>query len=218
MSRVLIFTGGRLTDWSVSHIRSDDYLIGADRGAAFLINLGFRPNMAIGDFDSVTSEQRAHIRSHSDTFEECDPILKDYTDTELAFQLALDRSPDEIILFGALGTRVDHSLANIHLLLRAAEQGIRCRIIDECNELQATTGELQITNQDGAYTYVSLLPLTIEVTGIHLEGFRYPLYNATLTIGQSLGISNELIGTSGTIRIRSGALLVIQSKDNDTVE
>lgn len=63
------------------------------------------------------------------------------------------------------------------------------------------------------YTYTSLLPMTSEVTGIQLEGFMYPLHNATLKMGQSRAVSNKLMASKGTISIKSGLLLVIQSKD-----
>ncbi|MNJ71295.1 Thiamine pyrophosphokinase [compost metagenome] len=80
------------------------------------------------------------------------------------------------------------------------------------NNYVTLTGSSSIVQSRG-YTYVSLLPLTPEVTGIYLDGFMYPLEDATLKIGQSLGISNRLLDTEGTVRIESGFLLIIQSKD-----
>jgi len=110
-----------------------------------------------------------------------------------------------------LGTRFDHSLSNIHLLRKALEAGIPCRIIDERNIIMLTDSGLTV--QANGFPYVSLLPLSLDVTGITLTSFRYPLEEASLRIGQSLGISNELTGSEGHIRIRTGLLLVIQSRD-----
>lgn len=210
--RVLIFTGGRLGKWALERIGAGDYLIGADRGAAFLIRHGHRPDFVVGDFDSVSAEELEEIRRASREVQECDAIDKDYTDTELAFNFALSRNPGEILLFGALGTRFDHSLANVHLLRKALDAGIPCAVIDEYNEIRLTDSRLAV--RKSRYDYISLLPLSERVTGVTLEGFQYPLDGATLTIGQSLAVSNRFAGDTGMIRIASGLLLVIQSTDH----
>ena len=209
--RILIFTGGNLESWAFELIHQEDLLIGVDRGALFLVQHGYKPDLALGDFDSVSEGEKAEILKQAQTFFDCDPIMKDQTDTEMALMWALDQQPEEILVFGALGTRFDHSLANVHLLRRSLERNIPCRIIDQYNMLQLMDRQLVV--QKGAYTHVSLLPLSIEVTGITLDGFKYPLNQATLTIGDSLGISNLLMGPSGEITIDSGLLLIIQSKD-----
>ncbi|MDU2241010.1 MAG: thiamine diphosphokinase, partial [Paenibacillus sp.] len=98
VNRVLIFAGGRLDPGMLREVRSDDVLIGADRGALFLVEHGFKPDLAVGDFDSVSHEEFALIRKHSKEILACDPIDKDLTDTELAFDLAVRRSPAEIVL------------------------------------------------------------------------------------------------------------------------
>lgn len=209
--RVLIFTGGRLGSWALDGIKPQDYLIGADRGALFLVNQGLQPDAAIGDFDSVTKEEQELIRINSGHFFSCDPLDKDYTDTELAFDHAAKLHPSEIVLLGALGTRFDHSLANVHLLLKARSLHIPCTIKDEFNEIILTDSKVQVSAK--GYTHVSLLPLTPEVTGITLDGFLYPLHEAALIMGQSLGISNVPVAENAQIRIRTGLLLVIRSKD-----
>jgi thiamine pyrophosphokinase len=209
--RIVIVTGGTLGDWALSHIRPGDVLIGADRGALFLVRHGLRPAVALGDFDSVTAAEREEIRRGSDAFVECDPVQKDWTDTEMAFDTALERHPGEIVLLGALGSRFDHTLANVHLLRRGLEKGIGCTIVDACNEVRLIDRSAELVR--GGYTHVSLLPLTMQVSGITLRGFRYPLTDAVLTIGQSLGISNVIEQERASITIRDGLLLVIQSKE-----
>lgn len=211
-NRIIICTGGRLGDWVHSCIGAGDRLVGADRGALFLVQNGYTPDLALGDFDSVTSRELELIRSRSRETIAYDPIDKDYTDTELAFRYALDQSPSEIRLLGALGSRFDHSLANVHLLKLALEQGIPASITDEHNTISlAKEGTVELYQSQ--YSQISLLPLSEEVTGITLRGFVYPLHEATLRIGQSLGISNILADPVGTLTVRTGTLLVIQSKD-----
>jgi thiamine pyrophosphokinase len=209
--RIVIVTGGTLGSWVKQELRQDDLLVGSDKGAYFLLENGFTPDLAVGDFDSVTAEELTYIRSASKLFLPCDPVDKDYTDTELAFNWALQQQPAEIVLLGALGTRFDHSLANVHLLRKGLETGTRCKIVDDHNEIILLNQTTAIYK--GSYTHISLLPLSIEVTGITLTGFQYPLQSATLRIGQSLGISNILLQEKGLIEIDSGYLLVIQSKD-----
>ncbi|MFD2368511.1 thiamine diphosphokinase [Brevibacillus sp. GCM10020057] len=210
-NRILLFAGGNLGTWALRHIREDDWLVGVDRGALFLIRHGCTPRLAIGDFDSVSGEEWAEIENNSQTVTSCDPIMKDLTDTEMALAWALERQPAEIVLLGALGTRFDHTLANVHLLRKALHAQIPCKIVDENNEIHLTDGTLTVERDH--FAHVSLLPLSPEVTGITLTGFQYPLENATLRIGDTLGISNVLTADAGTISVRSGLLLVIKSKD-----
>ncbi len=208
---IVITTGGSLGDWALRYIKEGSLLVGADSGALFLVREGFRPDIAIGDFDSVSAEELARIKELSGKTIQCDPIDKNFTDTEMAFRLALDMKPKSILLLGALGTRFDHSLANVHLLALADENGIAAAIVDETNRIAAVSQDALVERH--IHPQVSLLPLTNTVTGITLEGFQYPLHDATLTIGQSLGISNVLTGDSGWIRLKEGRLLVIQSRD-----
>lgn len=209
--RIIICTGGKLGDWALKHIAEGDALIGADSGARFLVNNGLKPDISIGDFDSVSGVELAQIRENSGQTIACDPIDKDYTDTEMAFRLALDMKPNEIVLLGALGTRFDHSLANIHLLALADERGVAACIFDNNNRIFIAS-PVTTVHKNG-FNNVSLLPLSMKVTGITLTGFQYPLEEATLTLGQSLGISNVIVGKSGELRYREGKLLVIQSRD-----
>lgn len=209
--RVVIFAGGELSTEYFDLLDEEDFIIGADRGALFLISHGYTPDIAVGDFDSVPPEALQEIQSKSKETITCDAVDKDLTDSELALDIAMNQQPDSIMLFGVTGSRIDHSLASIQMMTRALQRQINCYLIDSNNYVTLTGSQTII--QDMGYTYVSLLPLTPEVTGITLEGFQYPLTNATLKLGQSLGVSNKLISPSGVVTIRSGLLLIIQSKD-----
>lgn len=209
--RILIFAGGSIDPSFIEEIHSDDLIIGADRGALFLVEHGVRPHFSVGDFDSVSPIELENITRHSEQMLACDAINKDLTDTELAFDVAIKQRPEQIVMFGVTGSRLDHTLANIHLLVKSLEQHIPCAIRDHNNYVTLT--DSSITIQDQGFTYVSLLPVTTEVTGIDLAGFQYPLHNATLIMGQSLAVSNRLKDKVGTVSIRSGLLLIIQSKD-----
>lgn len=210
---ITICSGGIIGEWALHYIKQANYVIGADRGAQFLIEHGIEPNMALGDFDSVNNEQLHAIKQQSQQFIGFDAIDKDYTDTQIAFEHALELNPKKIIIVGGLGTRYDHTLANIQLLELALERNIQAVIIDQYNSIQLMNDTLTLFHN--GYHYVSLIPYSDQVTGITLQGFKYPLTDATLTKGRSIGISNELIDAqeNGTIHIQSGKLLVIQAND-----
>lgn len=209
--RVLIFAGGDIDPKAVEEIEQDDFIIGADRGALFLVENFIKPHMSVGDFDSVNLEEFSRIKEFSEEILSVDAVNKDLTDTELAFDIAIDLQPSEIIMIGVTGTRLDHTLSNIHMMLRGLQHQIISKIWDRNNYITLTGSTSTI--EDRGYTYVSLLALTPEVTGINLDGFQYPLVNATIKMGQSIGVSNRLLGSKGTVHIDSGLLLIIQSKD-----
>jgi thiamine pyrophosphokinase len=101
----------------------------------------------------------------------------------------------------------------VHLLARAADLGLVCRVEDDHNRVQLVCGGQRLEVRRDRFPYVSLLPLTAEVTGIDLHGFQYPLADAVLRLGESLGISNRLVAPTGSVSCRSGRLLVIGSRD-----
>jgi thiamine pyrophosphokinase len=211
-TRALIFTGGNLGPWAFSYMNSNDYLIGADRGAEFLIRSGYTPHLALGDFDSVLPDQMQQI---ADTVLELltyDAFDKDWTDTELALREAMARGFREVLILGVLGTRFDHGLGNVHLLRQAVEKGCKLTLIDENNKINLCVDRFEL-EAHAEFPYTSLLPLTPEVTGVTLTGFRYPLHEATLKLGYSIGISNVLDEPTGLITVASGMLLVIRSRD-----
>lgn len=211
VKRAVIFSGGTLGPWALSEILEEDLLIGVDRGALFLIQNGLGPHISLGDFDSTTPEEVELIRQGSEQFQDWDPVDKDWTDTELALNWALQQNPREILIIGALGTRFDHTLANVHLLVKAHRHNIQCSIIDKHNKITLIETYGQI--QRNRYTYVSLLPLSTKATGVTLEGFQYPLHNATFSLGETIGVSNVLIADTGHIHVATGQLLCIQSID-----
>jgi thiamine pyrophosphokinase len=210
--RAVIVTGGRLGAWVLDEIRSGDYLIGADSGADFLVRNGYNPDLALGDFDSVPPDRLPSISDASKEMLAVDAVDKDWTDTELALREAVNRGYSNIRILGGLGTRFDHSLANVHLLRQAFDQGCEAVLVDEYNEIRLCTGECRLET-DSRYPNVSLLPLTTVVTGVTLTGFRYPLTNAVLTLGWSIGVSNVLEAMSGMITLSEGQVLVIRSRD-----
>jgi len=208
---IAIVAGGHVNKQMLTQLHTFDYVIGVDRGALYLIQQHIYPNLAIGDFDSVSKEEREYIRAHSQIYSACDAVDKNHTDTELAFYHALAMNPQQITLFGATGTRLDHTLANIHLLRIALDKGIYCQIIDNHNIVMLINKNIILKREP--YPYISFLPLSLTVTGITLTGCKYPLHQATLHIGQTLAVSNEWEAEEIVVRIQAGYLLIIYSRD-----
>lgn len=188
-----------------------DNIIVADRGLEILNRINLTPNYIIGDFDSVDESILNEYKDKEIEILKLNPE-KDYTDTHMALKLAIKLKSSQIYILGALGKRMDHAIANIHILKEALDNNIKCKIIDKSNEIELiTSGTNDVRNSE--YKYISLIPLTTEVTGITLKGFKYLLDDAILEIGHSIGVSNEILSNEAKIIIKTGILIMIKSKD-----
>lgn len=180
-----------------------DIIVGVDGGNMLLNHLGLLPHVVVGDFDSAELEGvMARVpQAHALTFNS----EKDFTDSELAIQYLIDEAVESIVVIGGLGGRMDHFLGNIGLF----EMTNRLVFIDENHEITLMVGPDQkhIAND---YEFVSLVPFSDCVKGIDLIGFKYPLDQATIKRGQTIGISNEVLSSLATIRITSGKVMVFR--------
>lgn len=211
---VYIFTGGKLTDHLLSFINIDEgKIIGVDHGAEWLLKHDIVPDYFIGDFDSVHPSFFEKIKRDYPDKVLSFPPEKDETDTELAINLALSLHPKHITILGGNGTRLDHVIANIQLLLKTERLNISSRMIDSNNRIQLLLPGQSKKIEKSDYPYVSLIPFSDKVDGISIAGFKYPLNQASMQLGIPYGISNELMEPVGTISIKSGILLIIESKD-----
>lgn len=214
--KTLIVTGGNVEkEFLLKTIIATKFenIIAVDNGLKILNEINIEPNHIVGDFDTVKSEildlykADTSIKIHS-----FNPI-KDNTDTDIAIRLAVELKSNQIIILGAIGTRIDHLLGNIHVLKYALDNNIECKIIDENNELQLINKTMILKKKEINKKYISLIPLTEKVENINLKGFKYELENGTLTMGSSLGISNEIIAEEAIIEFNNGILIMINSKD-----
>lgn len=213
--KTLIVSGGNVEEELLNEIYSNykfDNIIASDRGLEALDKQGITPNYIIGDFDSIDRKiLDKYINNKNIKIRRLNPE-KDYTDTHMALKLGVEIESKEIIILGGLGTRIDHMLANIHILKETLENGIECKIVDSRNEIQLINKKT-ILKIDKNYKYISLIPLTTKVEGITLKGLKYPLSNATLEIGHSIGVSNEQLEDNAIIDLKAGILILIKSKD-----
>jgi thiamine pyrophosphokinase len=201
-----------------------DLVVAADGGALYAWQAGRRADVVVGDWDSLG----AHPGDSPGDDPEClrgarivsVPREKDETDLELALGEAVRQGCTEVVFLGALGGRLDQSLANLQLLVAAAEQRVRASIVEGRRRVwllsagdgpgragAAGLAELEFTGQPGEY--VSLLPVTAVAGGVWTEGLRYPLAGEELWLGKTRGISNEFLGERAKVRVGSGRLLVV---------
>ena len=188
-------------------------IIAGDRGLEALYQLKIVPNHIVGDFDSVSPEILEFYKNQSQIIFHTYHPEKDNTDTDIALKLAISLKSSEITIMGALGRRMDHAIANIHILKDALETNIPCQILDEHNRIYLINKEITLEKNRVYGKYISLIPLTSEVKDLTLTGFKYPLNNYDLPIGTSLGVSNEIVENIAQIKMKKGILIVIESKD-----
>ncbi len=211
MIKTLIVTGGNVETFICKDYRFD-YIIASDKGLEILDKYNILPNYIIGDFDSIDKHILSKYMDNKNIVIKRLNPEKDYTDTHMALKFAIDLKSNSITILGAIGTRIDHTIANIHILKEALDNSIECKIIDSRNEIQLINKKT-ILKLDNNYKYVSLIPLTTKASGIILKGFKYPLENAVLEIGHSIGVSNEQIENVAEIDLKEGILILIKSKD-----
>ena len=210
ISRIAIIAGGILEHAMKKRIRKADYIIGVDKGAYWLLENHIIPDLAVGDFDSVSSRQLAAIEkagAHVVTH----PKEKDATDLELAIDAACELSPKIIELFGVIGSRMDHTWAGIQLLQSIKSHNIYGCIVDNFNELSLLSGFVSL-HKSQTYTYISFFPIHNRAT-ITLTGFRYNVSRRVFVSGSSLGVSNEIISSPAKVVVHDGMLLMIRSRD-----
>lgn len=192
----------------------DSIWIGVDRGVLYLLNRDIPVNAAFGDFDSVNEKELAEILQHSSTIKKFSPE-KDETDMELALNWAVEKQPNTIRMFGATGGRLDHTIANIQLLLKKIleKQQIHIEIIDNQNIVYVVKEGQYTLKREENYRYVSFFPYSTNIVGLTLEGFKYPLKDYTIPVSSTLCISNELISEYGTFSFTKGILMIVRSHD-----
>ncbi len=216
IQNIVIVSGGRLGNADFFRRKlnqtGDFLLICCDGGARHLAGTGLAPDVLIGDMDSLSSRQLKQYEQQGVKLIRY-PTVKDFTDTALALDYALNLKPARIQIWGALGGRLDHALANLFVLVRAKEAGIAVRLLDEYGETFVPVHDAVFENAEGCL--VSLLALSSRVEGVTLEGFAYPMEEGTLELSESRGVSNIIVSRRARIHVRSGHLLVIRYWQKD---
>lgn len=183
----------------------------ADAGLRAAQQLGIQPDFVVGDFDSLGSVPAG---GNVVTY----PAEKDDTDLLLAARYAVAQGCRELVFYGALGGRLDHTIANLQMLRLLADADTAGILIDAGHRVTLQRGGMWNSRQvyrkpQTGKWYLSLFAMTPVCEGITSAGVAYPLEHGTLRASYPLGVSNEILGEQAEISVEKGDLLVVQAKN-----
>jgi thiamine pyrophosphokinase len=213
--RAVIFANGNLPDPEAARalLLPDDILLAADGGIRHLLAFGLKPSIVIGDLDSVGEDDRRSLEESGTHFIR-HPRDKDETDLELALNYAVEAGHKRLLILGALGGRIDQTLANLSLLADPALAGLDLRLDDGVEEAFFVRSECRVEGRPGEV--VSLIPWGVPAEGVTTTGLRWPLNGDTLIPYKTRGISNEMTSGIATVSIRSGLLCIVHRHNRDS--
>ena len=178
------------------------FVIAADGGYDRLLSLGIKPNLLMGDFDSVTAKIPSDIELLRFKAE------KDETDMHLAFLEGMKRGYRVFRFYGGCGGREDHTFANYALLLYARRAGADARLVSDNGEAFVIENE-SVKIDNGKWRGVSVFALGSDAENVNISGLKYEACGATLKADFPLGVSNSFCGNDAFISVERGALLVM---------
>lgn len=214
--KYLIVSGGSIDNkFGRELIQENNYdvIIAADAGMNFLFANKLKPDIIIGDFDSVSSEALDYFKSNRG-IEICmlNPE-KDDTDTEHSVRFAIERGATDITILGGTGSRLDHVLGNIAVLGIGLEEKVPIQLIDKNNRIRMFNEDFIIDKKTQFGKYVSLIPFNGSVHDLSINGMKYNVSNLQMGGFNSLGISNAIEDETAEISFEKGILIVVESRD-----
>lgn len=205
--KCVILSGGPIENYESAVLKTGDMVICADGGTRHAKALGVVPDLIIGDMDSIDPGLLEEFKKKGCRVAEFQRE-KDEVDTELAIYAALEANADEISILGGTGGRLDHTLANIHLLAIPAERGVRAFMEDHLHRVSLAAPGLPVVVEGHGVAF-SLLPLTSCVSGVVTRGARWELDGAEFVTGKPYGVSNMVKADKVLITVDRGMLAVI---------
>lgn len=207
MKQCLIFSGGIVIgNEYLPNITCDTLVISADGGYLNALKFNILPSICMGDFDTLNVD----INSKCEVIKF--PSEKDDTDTMLCIKKAISMNCDIIYIYGALGGRFDHTIANVQSLEYMLNKNVIGYIVDTQNVITMQTVSTRLYKNSKHFKYFSILSIS-DTARVSASGLKYPLNNTVLTKNFPLGVSNEILEDSFSITVHSGTILIVYSKD-----
>ncbi len=203
MKKCVIVGGADINNYEYikTLISKDDYIIYCDSGLKHMDKLGLKPSLIVGDFDS-------HDNPHMDVETIVLPVVKDDTDTVYAAKEGVKRGFEEFLLIGVTGGRLDHSLANVSILLYLRKEGVEGIIADDYSIMKIVGQKTEYIPDK--YSYFSLVNITGKAEGITIKNAKYEIQNAVITTDYQYGVSNEITpGKVAEVSVSDGELLLV---------
>lgn len=219
MKDTIIVSGGNIhKDFALDFLKKikteNTCLIAADRGVEFFMGTDLEPDVAVGDFDSLSAEGAKYMETLKHTEIRRLKPEKDDSDTQSAANYAIEQGTERIMILGATGNRIDHLMANFGLLMLGKIKQVQIVLVDAYNYMSLIESGMIIKKEEQFGKYVSFFPIEGEVTGLTLKGFKYPLNSYTLKVEDSgLTVSNEISDPEAEVTFETGKLLMIMSRD-----
>ena len=182
-----------------------DLVVAADGGARYALDAGIIPDLVVGDMDSLGEVREIEERGVA---LERHPLRKDKMDGHLAVIAVRERGATAVDLLCAAGGRFSALFAVPHILLASERMNLAATMIAGWGRAFVLEAASRVVT-GGPQDSVSVFPFTGPAIGVTLDGFAYPLEDARLEVGDTLGFHNELVGEEGRVSVREGALLVI---------
>ena len=203
--RAVIIGGAPIGDYAriKGYLSDEDFYVFCDSGLYHSEGLGVEPNLIIGDFDS-------HEKPKTQVETIVLPTKKDDTDTVFAAKECIRRGFKEIMILGAIGARLDHSLGNLYLLLYLENRGVKGFIVDDFSEMCIVGNEPACI--DKSFPFFSVLNIDGSASGINISGAKYNLTDANITPDYQYGISNEVKEDFAKVWVKKGKVLLIRVK------
>lgn len=208
--KVVVVAHGELDPRDAGQLADADLVIAADGGALALERIGRRPDLLVGDLDSIDAALLDRLVAAGVRVER-HPTDKDASDTELGLEAAVASGATSVVLIGATrGERLDHELANLLLLVDPALAGRDVRAVHGATTVRVAFAGTRIAlGRPG--DLVTLLPIGGDAIGVRTVGLRWELEGATLALGRSRGLSNEVVAADASVELERGTLLVVET-------
>lgn len=204
--KAFVYVGGEIFPQNITERPEEgDLVIAADSGYKNAKELSVKVELFVGDMDSYEGEIDDGVEIVRLKPE------KDVTDTQAAFELAVQRGAREIYIVGGLSGRLDHTLSNLAILEDARARGLRAQINDGYNRVHFIRNDSILIGR-GGFRYFGLVAADEKVKGVEIQGARYPLKNATLERRMQWAISNEIEGNCALIAVKKGGAFVVEAK------
>lgn len=186
-------------------------IVAVDGGTEILRNFSIKPDLIIGDLDSLSSQNREYYKSLGVQIEK-HPVEKDQTDSELAVDYCKKNGWKELVITAALGGRIDQELANINLLEYISRKSLQAKIVDQNLEISIIHTQKNFIDKNDYR--LSLIPQTDIVEGVSIAGCKYNLESKDLYRYKTRGISNLITEAEAVVSLKRGILIYILEKVN----